>query len=269
VGHRRLSRAEDHLAPNRAVIDAGGVPLPVREWGEDDAPALLFWPGLNAAAPSKVDDAAGPAWANDYGFHVLAISPPGWETAPLPARAYRTSELARLVVDALDGLALERAAFAGFSWGASIGCHVGALAPERLTGLALLDAGYTNFQDQPDFEPLTLEETTERVRAGGAALGGVAAETIAAAWFGVVDDPPAAAVPALASNDVPILLVTASQTIGADWAAAALGRFLDAVPRTEVQEVESSHDLLADAPAETIKVVGEWLAQRAGVERLA
>jgi pimeloyl-ACP methyl ester carboxylesterase len=249
------------------VIDARGVPLRVREWGDEDAPALVFWPGLNAAAPTKLND-AGPVWAGAYGFHVVAISPPGWETDPLPAQAYGTSKLARLVVDALDALALERAAFVGFSWGASIGCHVGTLAPERLTGLVFLDAGYTNFQDQPDFEPLTLEETVERVRAGGGALGGVAAETIAAAWFGVVDEPPAAAVPGLAANDVPILLVTASQTVGEEWAAAALRRFLEAVPRADVVAVESSHDLLADALDETIRVVGDWLAQRAGVERL-
>jgi pimeloyl-ACP methyl ester carboxylesterase len=221
---------------------------------------LVFWPGLNAAAPTKLDD-AGPVWSDAYGLHVIAISPPGWETDPLPAQAYGTSKLARLVVDALDALELERANFVGFSWGASIGCHLGALAPERLTSLVFLDAGYTNFQDQPDFEPLTLEETMERVRAGGIALGGVAAETIAAAWFGVVDEPPAAAVPGLAANDVPILLVTASQTVGEEWAEAALRRFLHAVPRAEVVEVESSHDLLADAPAETIAIVGEWLGR--------
>ena len=79
------------------------------------------------------------------------------------------------------------------------------------------------------------------------------------AWFGVVEEPPAAAVPGLAGNDVPILLMTASQTVGEEWAAAALRRFVDAVPRVEVVEVESSHDLLADAPAETIAIVGDWL----------
>jgi pimeloyl-ACP methyl ester carboxylesterase len=240
----------------------------LREWGGADAPALVFWPGLNPAAPSQLDE-AGPIWAEEYGFRVLAISPPGWETDPLAPQSYGTSKLAHLVIDVLDALELERAAFVGFSWGASIGCHVGALAGDRLSGLVLLDAGYTNFQDQPGFEPMTLDQTLERVRAAAASLEGVAPDTIAAAWFGVVDEPPAAAYPRLAANDVPILLVTASGTVAEEWAATALVRFLDAVPRTEVVELESSHDLLAGAPEETIKVVGEWLAQRAGVERLA
>jgi pimeloyl-ACP methyl ester carboxylesterase len=242
--------------------------LSLREWGDEDAPAFVFWPGLNPAAPTKLDD-AGPVWAEEYGFRVLAISPPGWETDPLAPQRYGTSKLAQLVIDAFDSLELERAAFVGFSWGASIGCHVGALARDRLFGLVFLDAGYTNFQDQPGFEPMTLDQTVERVRAGAASLEGVAPDTIAAAWFGVVDEPPAAAYQRLAANDVPILLVTASQTVAEEWAAAALERFLDAVPRTDVVELESSHDLLADAPQETIKVVGEWLADRAGVERLA
>jgi pimeloyl-ACP methyl ester carboxylesterase len=250
------------------TVDAGGVPLRLREWGDERAPALVFWPGLNPAAPGKLVD-AGPVWSADFGFRVLAISPPGWETDPLPPERYGTGKLAQIVVDTLDALELERAAFVGFSWGASIGCHVGALAPERLMGLVFLDAGYTNFQDQPGFEPTTLEDTLARVRAAAPPLDGVDGETIAAAWFGVVVEPPAAAVPGLAANDVPILLITASQTIGEDWAAAALRRFVNAVPRAEVVEVDSSHDLLADAPAETINVVGEWLAQRAGVQRLA
>jgi pimeloyl-ACP methyl ester carboxylesterase len=277
------------------TVDAGGVPLPLREWGGQDSPALLFWPGLNPSAHAQLDE-AGPVWAAEFGFRVLSVSPPGWETDPLPPERYRTTALADLAVAALDALELERAAFAGFSWGASIGCHVAARAPERLNALVLLDAGYTNFQDQPGFEPMTLEAAIaamrgyslefeswadvyatfeqrarawrpaleERARAGMVERGGVIAsrvapETAGAAWYGVVAEPPRDAVPALAENGVPVLLLAASETVREAWAAQALRRFRDAVPRADVVEVDSGHDLLADAPEETIRIVGDLL----------
>lgn len=277
------------------TVDADGVPLRLREWGDEGGPALLFWPGLNPSAHEQLIE-AGPVWAETFGFRVLAVSPPGWETEPLPADGYRTTALAQLAIAAIDELELGRAVFVGFSWGASIGCHLGARAAERLNALVLLDAGYTNFQDDPDFEPKTLEETIEgmrqraprferwddvramfeqhvrswrpaldeRVRAGlierdGVITARVAPETAAAAWYGVVTEPPRDAIPELARNDIPVLLITASDTIGKDWAAKALARFRDAVPRAEVVEVDSGHDLLADAPEETIRIVGDWL----------
>jgi pimeloyl-ACP methyl ester carboxylesterase len=277
------------------MVDAGRVPLRLREWGGQDSPALLFWPGLNPSAHAQLNE-AGPVWAAEFGFRVICVSPPGWETDALPPERYRTTALADLAVAAMDALELERAAFAGFSWGASIGCHVAARAPQRLNALVLLDAGYTNFQDQPGFEPTTLEAMIdevrrlslefhswaevyahfkqrartwrsaleERVHAGMVERGGliaprVAPETAGAAWHGVVAEPPRDAIPALAQNDVPILLLTASETVGEDWAAQALRRFRAAVPRAEVVEVDSGHDLLADAPEETIRIVGDWL----------
>jgi pimeloyl-ACP methyl ester carboxylesterase len=277
------------------TVDADRVPLRLREWGEEGSPPLLFWPGLNPSAHAQLGE-AGPAWAKEFGLRVLCVSPPGWETDPLPPERYRATALADLAVAALDALGFERAAFAGFSWGASIGCHLAARAPERLNALVLLDAGYTNFQDQPDFESTTLEATIdevrsrslefeswaevyamfkqrarswrpaleERVRAGMIERGGVLAprvapETAGAAWHGVVAEPPRDAIPALADNDVPILLLTASETIGEEWAAQALQRFRVAVPRADVVEVDSGHDLLADAPQETIRIVGDWL----------
>ena len=119
------------------------MPLAVREWPADGAP-LLYWPGLNANGPLELDD-VGPVWAGAYGQRVLAISPPGLgETPALEPEEYRPSQLARLVVRLLDELGLERATFAGFSWGAFVGCRLAALAPERLSALVLLEGGHVD-----------------------------------------------------------------------------------------------------------------------------
>lgn len=123
----------------RRVVDVG-FPLVVREWGEGDRP-LVYWPGLTPFCALHLNE-AGLAWAAEYGLRVISISPPGVETPALPPEEYRLSRLAELVVLFLDTLDLEQAAYVGYSWGASIGCHLGALHAARLSSLVLLDAGY-------------------------------------------------------------------------------------------------------------------------------
>ena len=286
------------MPERRSTLDVGGTPLVVREWGLDGARPVVFWPGLNMYAHAHLAE-AGPVWAEEHRLRVLAPSPPGWETAPLDPERYRPRALARLIVGLLDALELERAAYVGYSWGASIGCHLAALAPARLNVLVLLDAGYTDFQDQPAFEEKTLEELAgelrdelarfdwaayvdaqraryrswrpaleQRVRAGvrevdGALVPRVAPEVLAAAARGVIVERPSSTLTALGSLDVPILLIAAGDTLENEWARRALERFRAAVPRAEVETLpDSGHDLLADAPQATIRLVGEWLRAR-------
>ena len=258
---------------------------------------MLFWPGLNPFAPWQLDE-AGPIWAERYGFRVLAISPPGWETPPLPTPEYRPTALAARIAALLDALELTRVAFIGFSWGASIGCHFAAAYPERLSALVLLDAGYTDFQDFSAAPEREIEEVASEVRAQGrfasmddyldamrvrvrawrpaleersrpaveervgAVVVRASPEAVAAAGHGVYVERPSGTLPALGRLDAPTLLVTASDTIAQDGAQRALERFRTAVPHAEVHELESGHDLLADAPEETIDLVGSWLAKR-------
>jgi pimeloyl-ACP methyl ester carboxylesterase len=185
--------------------------------------------------------------------------------------------------------------FVGFSWGASIGCHLAAHAGDRLSGLALLDAGYTDFQDMPGAAPRSFEEGVEAMRASSR-LGSMdayldamrsrttawrpaleervraaveerhdvvvvraAPEALAAGIEGVVVEPPSTTLPALAELELPILLVTATDTLDEPWARAALMRFRAGVPRADVHTVRSGHDLLADAPEETTAILEAWL----------
>jgi len=275
------------------------VEIHVREWGSPDAPPLVYWHGLNPFGALELNE-AGPVWAEEYGLHVLAPEAPGLlGSSPLPPAEYRPTALARRIVELLDARGLDRVAYAGWSWGATIGCHLAAAHGDRLSALVLLDAGYTSLQDDPSFEPADLETATtemarqqrvfrfpsweafleaareqrprwrpaleERLRAGmceedGEIVPRSNAEAAAAAWHGVAAEPPSATYAALARLHLPILVLAAGDVLEEEWAKGALARFRSAVPHADVRVIEGSgHDLLADAPEQTIQAVGVWL----------
>lgn len=281
------------MAPGRPVA----ATLAYREWGDVQAPPLVFWPGLQLPAHVMLNE-HGPALADATARRVLAISPPGWETAAEEADAYLPSSLARRLVEFFDELALERVTFVGFSWGASIGCHLAAAYSDRLDALVLLDAGYTEFQDRPGFVEKELAtvraETVEQMRelrwstwedcfaffrphvrawsasherrlrdglreADDAITTEVPPDAVAAAAYGVMAERPSSTLGRLAALELPVLLVVASDTVATEHGQRALERFRRAVPAAEVLQLESSHDLLADAPAETIAAIASFL----------
>lgn len=279
-------------------MGVGGTPLAVHEWGSEDGRPLLFWHGLNAWGPLQLNE-AGPAWAG-RGFRVVAPEAPGFgDSAPLAEPdAYRPTRLASLVVGLADVLGLGRFAYVGWSWGATIGCHLAAAHPQRLSGLVLLDAGFTDLKDHPTYEEKTLEERVaeatglhrefrfedadalfaaareryaartrlleERLLAGmrdegGTLVARLSPEAYGAAGHGTAVEPPSATLGTLAALDLPILVVAATATL-AGHGKPALERFRAAVPRAAIRVVESGHDLFADAPDETIRIVGDFLA---------
>jgi pimeloyl-ACP methyl ester carboxylesterase len=149
----------------------------------------------------------------------------------------------------------------------------------------LLDAGYTDFQDRPDYAERTLAESTAALRErtprfaswsdvpesaratfrerGGAIVPVVPPEVVAAAAHGVAAEPPSATLTTLGRLELPILLVIATQTVAQEWGRRALERFRASVPRADVVEIASGHDLLADAPDETVAAICDWLAAAA------
>ena len=271
--------------------------LGTRRWGDGD-PRVVCWPGLTISAHAHFEE-AGPRWAEAAGGAVVAVEPPGWLDEPLPDDDYTLDRLAGHALGLLDDLGLDAAAWVGWSWGASLGCHAAARAPERIRALVLLDAGFTDLQDDPAFEPRAIDELValldqqdfrfpdwepylevmrsrtrgwrpeleERARAGmreqdGELVPVVARRTMAAAFHGVEAAPPSSTLAALGGADLPVLVVAASGTVAQDWAQTALERFREAVPRAEVETVDAGHDVIADAPDETIELVGRWLASR-------
>jgi pimeloyl-ACP methyl ester carboxylesterase len=249
----------------------------------------VCWAGLNLPAHAHFDE-AGPILAERFGLGVQAVEPPGWTTPPLTPESYRPTELASLVVPLLA----PRSLFLGWSWGATIGAHLGALAPDALVALVLLDAGYTDLQDDPAFRERSLEElrgefrgapirfdswdgylaaARERVRSWRPALEAraraamreddgsivplVAPETLADALHGVAVERPSSA---LSEIRCPVLLVAATETLER-LGRAPLERFRAAVPHGEVVTIESGHDLLADALDETVAAVGDFVVR--------
>jgi pimeloyl-ACP methyl ester carboxylesterase len=273
-------------------IPVGGMRLRLREWGDEGGRPLLYWHGLNPFGALELNE-AGPAWAA-RGFHVLAFAAPGIAGPPAfpDPGDYRPTRLADLLVAVADAFGVARFGYVGWSWGASIGVHLGARHRDRLDALVLLDAGHTDIPGDPaqsfddivawfteqheryrfdswdafsaaarETRPRWRPALEERLRAGMDDVGGAIvarsdSRAAAAAWHGLLQEQPSSTHAALGASDLPILLVVATR----NDTAAELERFRAAVPHAEIRTVDSGHDLLADAPEETIPLVADFLA---------
>lgn len=263
--------------------------LAQREWGEPDSPVVVFLHGLGLLGPRLTDEPAE-AWAA-RGFRVVAPDLPGFGGSPAVAPdAYLPSRLAGLLLGELP----ERFALVGFSWGGTIGCHIVAQAPERVTALVLVDVGYQTPPPQPaSYEELLEQERTESeemrfpdsdafiaaVRPhfstritdaqllasmrddDGALVPELAPEVYAAAMHGVQAEPPQPLLGAVEEAELPVLLLVAGQPPG-DERVNEVEAFRRAIPRAEVLHfAEAGHNVLVDAADEAIPAVGEWLSR--------
>lgn len=289
-----MSGCDDSGWCDWTVLAMTKVMLRFRQWGDPQAPAVLLWPGGTRSAPYHFDETA-PLLAA-HGLRVIAVHPPGWATTTLPPEGYRPSALARDVLWMLDELGLARVAFAGYSWGAFVACHLAALAPSRLAAVALLDAGYSDFVDDPGYAPGTLAEHVARMRVAwppypswqavqdaaatvnlrpalrqrlcnglrevdGQVVPIVPYEVLAAQLMGVEAEPIGPTYPALAALDAPILAIVAADTVAADWRAAGLARFRAQVPHADIQLVQTSHDLFGEEPELMVRLLNAWSRQ--------
>jgi pimeloyl-ACP methyl ester carboxylesterase len=148
------------------AVEAGRVPLFVRDWGEPDRPALLYWDGLGGCGLHANEIA--PILAEEHGLRVIAPDAPGHGRSPaLPPESYRPSILAGVAADLLSELGISRAIFMGFSWGGRIACSFGASFPQRTAGLALIDGGYLEWADIPGVDTSAdLESCVARAHRG-------------------------------------------------------------------------------------------------------
>ena len=227
-----------------------------RVWGEPGARTVLCWHG---AGGSSADFAAiAPQLVDRLGVRVVAIDAPGHaRSAGCSPEVLRPSALATLVAEIADELEAERFVFLGFSWGATVGCWVGARHPEGTLGLALVEGGHLDFADLPGFgTDRTLDELIAEAEAVAAAEGdafGSHTPAVAGAMVhGLCREPAADTYTRLAAAATPVLFVGAQQ--------APVERLARVVPQTEIVRLSASgHDLLRDAPADVARVVGDWL----------
>jgi pimeloyl-ACP methyl ester carboxylesterase len=247
------------VQPGRATALRDGR-IFAREWGDPGTQTILCWHG---AGGSSADYARiGPELAELLKMRVVAIDAPGHvQSPPCSAAAYRPSALASLAAEVLDELAVERAVFLGFSWGATVGCWLGARAPERLLGIALIEGGHMDFADLHGFRTdRTLEDFTADAEAAelseGAAFGNHTPAVAGAMIYGLCQEPVTATYPGLSASGIPTLFVGAQR----DELPGPLDRLARLVPQCEIVQLGSpSHELLRDAPNGVARAIGDWL----------
>jgi pimeloyl-ACP methyl ester carboxylesterase len=225
------------------TVEVGGRPLFVREWGDLDAPVVLFVHG----AGDDGAHAAPLAEALADTSRLVAPDIPGHGRSPrAEPEAYRPTRMVGLLDGLLDELAVDSAALVGFSWGAAIGGHFAARRPERVRSLVLLEGGHVDFQDLRDFDP--------------AAIPG-ADDVEAALGRGLVAEPVVATYPALRGNGIPVLLVTALRDEAMDQLRIdPLARLRRELPQAELVRVAArGHDLLGGDDGTIVDRVRDWL----------
>jgi pimeloyl-ACP methyl ester carboxylesterase len=206
-------------------VDVGAQPLVVREWGEPEAPAVLFVHGAGDDGAQASPLAAALAGSR------RVIAPDAPESAP--------SEVVAVLAGLLDALSVEVVALVGFSWGASICCHLAARHPERASSVVLLEGGHIDFQDILDLDLAGLPELGQ----------------------GLVREPATSTYVALRESAVPLLLVTAfrDEALG-QVRVDPLARLTEAVPQAEIRHVPArGHDLLADDDGTVVGIVRDRL----------
>ena len=125
-------------APNARLVTVGGRSTVVAEAGRSTDPALLLIHGFGG---STFGWRAVMAPLAEHGWHVIALDLPGFGLSEKSwSFTYDHEAQARYVLAAMDQLGVERAVIVGHSMGGNVAAWIAALAPDRVAGLALVDA---------------------------------------------------------------------------------------------------------------------------------
>ena len=135
VGFEGLFRLPDGREPLVRVheVKTQGACVSTLTMGE--GPDVLLIHGLGGAKSSFFDTAS--ALSSRYRVHALDL--PGFGSSSKPSLApYNAKYFAKVVVDVMDALGIEKAHLVGNSMGGRVSIEVGLRYPERVNGLALL-----------------------------------------------------------------------------------------------------------------------------------
>ena len=125
-------------APGARIITADGVQSVIAEAGDPQDPALLLIHGFGGST-FGYRNVMAPLAAR--GWHVIAIDLPGFGLSEKSwGRDYSHKAQATFALAVLDQLNIDRAVLLGHSMGGNVISWMLALAPERVAGLAYIDA---------------------------------------------------------------------------------------------------------------------------------
>lgn len=120
------------ITATHAMVRVGGTDLHVSRLPGDGARPLLLvhgWP-TSFLMFHRVIEALRPACSE-----VALISMPGFGTSPLPQSAWSAADSARLLLEVMEVLGLDRYAVHGEDWGSTVVRTMGTLAPDRVAGV--------------------------------------------------------------------------------------------------------------------------------------
>ncbi|MFZ9767813.1 MAG: alpha/beta fold hydrolase [Candidatus Limnocylindrus sp.] len=142
-------------APGARLITVDGVQSVVAQAGDPNDPALLLIHGFGGST-FGYRDVMGPLAAR--GWHVIAIDLPGFGLSEKSwERDYSHKAQATFALAALDQLNVDRAVLLGHSMGGNVISWILALAPERVAGLAYIDAAVAQPKSGVSSSPSTAE----------------------------------------------------------------------------------------------------------------
>ncbi|MFM2194026.1 MAG: hypothetical protein RLZZ460_696, partial [Chloroflexota bacterium] len=142
-------------APGARLITVDGVQCVVAQAGDPNDPALLLIHGFGGST-FGYRDVMGPLAAR--GWHVIAIDLPGFGLSEKSwERDYSHKAQATFALAALDQLNVDRAVLLGHSMGGNVISWILALAPERVAGLAYIDAAVAQPKSGVSSSPSTAE----------------------------------------------------------------------------------------------------------------
>ena len=125
-------------APNAAVVTVGGRRTVVATAGRSSDPALILVHGFGGSTfgwRHVMEPLAASGW------YVVALDLPGFGLAEKGwGQSYAHESQAGFVLSVMDQMNIQDAVIAGHSMGGNVVSWVAALAPERVRGLALIDA---------------------------------------------------------------------------------------------------------------------------------
>jgi pimeloyl-ACP methyl ester carboxylesterase len=246
-------------------VEVEGARILVHRCGDGGGRPVLFWHG-GGGASEEIPKLA--PFLVDAGHSFYAPDAPGYGGSPaLDLSGYRPSALAELAARLIDSLGIAPAVWIGSSWGANIGMHTAARFPTRIRALALLDGGYIDASDDPDYDPLLDLDTRTaelRARAEQGESWDATPEVIALALQAADQEPCSALLTAVNSSGIPVLLVRATEPPEYESIRApAFERFRAALPGSKVIALAGiGHHLLGEAASQVERILLNWLRRR-------